>query len=995
MTTDLSEKGLEAIIADSLTRDGGWTAGTPTTFDRVRAFDPTELMAFIMATQSYPAVAQGLDVPGKKREDFLDRVQSELAKRGVADVLRKGVKHGPGDFTLYFPRPTPGNVVAAENHALNRFTVVRQLRYSPDQKSRALDLALLLNGLPIATFELKNHYTKQNVRDAIRQYQLDRDPTDTIFQMGRCLVHFAVDDREVMMCPHLRGKESWFLPFNRGFNDGAGNPPNPKGTATDYLWCDVLTRPSVCELIESYAWIVEEEDRHEKKTRKPVFPRYHQRDAVRALLADAATHGGGQRYLVQHSAGSGKSNTITWLVHQLLPLKWAAGALFDSVIVVTDRRVLDDQLKKNIKQFAHVSSLVGHAENSEQLREHITEGKRIIITTVQKFPIVLDQIGSEHRGRRFAIVIDEAHSSQGGRTMAKMHLALNEAGVTKPGDEDEDSYEDLINEVMSSRKMLSNASYFAFTATPKNKTLEMFGIPFVEGGETKYRPFHAYTMKQAIEEGFIKDVLANYTPVQSWYKIAKTVADDPQYDAKQATKKLRRYVEGHETALRKKAEIMIDHFHEEVLDKKKLGGRARAMVVCAGIKRAIAYKKVFDAYLIERKSPWKSIVAFSGEHDIDDDEAPAKEDGSKATRRVDEAGLNGFPSSKIPERFASDKFAYRFLICADKFQTGFDEPLLHTMYVDKPLAGPKAVQTLSRLNRAHPEKRDCFVLDFMNDEDTIRDSFAPYYRTTILSGATDANKLHDLKADLDGVQVYSDAQVKEVVRLYLTDKERPKIDAVLDPCVEVYKQLDEQGQVDFKAKAKAFTRTYSFLATVLPYTNATWEELSTLLEFLTSRLPAPAETDLSQGVLDAIDMESYRAERLASLKIALDDKEGSVDPVPVGAGGAKPESKLDLLSNIIREFNERFGKMFQNPKVAEKSVTEILPELIKADKAFQNAAANSDARNARLEHDRALKNAMRVLLKDNSELVKQFYDNESFRTWVSDMLFNIDYDGAA
>ena len=547
--------------------------------------------------------------------------------------------------------------------------------------------------------------------------------------------------------------------------------------------------------------------------------------------------------------------------------------------------------------------------------------------------------------------------------------------------------------------MLSNASYFAFTATPKNKTLEMFGIPFVEieDGEekTKHKPFHGYTMKQAIEEGFIKDVLANYTPVQSWYQIAKTVTDDPQYDAKQATKKLRRYVEGHETALRKKAEIMIDHFHDEVLGKKKLGGRARAMVVCAGIQRAIAYKKVFDDYLAERKSPWKAIVAFSGEQDIDDDDAPAKEDGSQVKRRVDEAALNGFPSSEIPERFSTDKFGYRFLICADKFQTGFGEPLLLTIYVEEPHAAPRAVQTLSRLNRAHPEKRDTFVLDFMNDEDTIRDSFAPYYRTTILSGSTDANKLHDLKADLDGAQVYSEEQVKEVVRLYLTDKERPKIDAVLDVCVEVYKKLDEQGQVDFKAKAKSFTRTYSFLATVLPYTNASWEELSTFLEFLTPRLPAPVEADLSQGVLDAIDMESYRAERLASLKIALDDKEGSVDPVPVGAGGGKPEPKLDLLSNIIREFNERFGKMFQNPKVAEKSVTEILPELIRGDKAFLNAAANSDARNARLEHDRALKNAIRVLLKDNSELVKQFYDNESFRTWVSDVLFNINYDGAA
>ena len=443
-------------------------------------------------------------------------------------------------------------------------------------------------------------------------------------------------------------------------------------------------------------------------------------------------------------------------------------------------------------------------------------------------------------------MIDEAHSSQGGKAAAALNAALTGAD---DGEEDE-TVEDKINAIMESRKMLPNASYFAFTATPKNKTLEVFGEPFPEGEKVKHRPFHSYTMKQAIQEGFILDVLRYYTPVNSYYRLVKTVEADPEFDTRRATKKLRHYVESNDHAIRLKAEIMVDHFHEQVLALNKIGGQARAMVVTSGIERAIQYFKAVSAYLIERKSPYRAIVAFSGEHEFDGVE-------------VTEATLNGFPSKDIADQIENDP--YRFLICADKFQTGYDQPLLHTMYVDKTLSGIKAVQTLSRLNRAHPRKHDTFVLDFMNDTETIRASFETFYRTTILSDETDPNRLHDLKAALDGYQVYQPSQIDQLVEFYLAGADRDRLDPVLDACVWSYNSnLDEDGQVDFKGKAKAFTRTYAFISSILPFTNADWEKLSIFLNFLVPKLPAPREEDLSKGILEAIDMDSYRVEKQAA-----------------------------------------------------------------------------------------------------------------------------------
>lgn len=973
--TDTSEKGLESLIFAALTDAAGYVVGDPRDYDRDHAVDLTKLLAFLQATQPKVFEQVGLATDGPARLKFLARLQGEIAKRGVIDVLRKGLQHGPASVDLFYGTPSRGNPKAAERFAANLFSVTRQLRYSKDEAQLALDLALFINGLPVATFELKNRLTKQTVEDAVQQYRRDRDPRELLFQFGRCLVHFAVDDQEVRFCAHLKGEDSWFLPFNKGYNDGAGNPPNPNGLKTDYLWREILTRQGLTDILENYAQVVEEKDeRTGRKKKLQIFPRYHQLDVVRTLLADAGSRGAGPRYLIQHSAGSGKSNSIAWLAHQLIALEKDGSRMFDSVIVVTDRKVLDKQIRDTIKQFAQVAATVGHAEHSGDLRKFLESGKKIIITTVQKFPFVLDEIGNEHRGRTFAIVIDEAHSSQHGRTAAKMNIALSPEG----GEEEEETFEDAINRIMEARKMLPNASYFALTATPKNKTLEIFGEPWPQGSVVKHRPFHTYTMKQAIQEGFILDVLKNYTPVESYYRLIKAVEDDPEFDVKKAQKKLRRYVESHEHAIREKAEIMVDHFHKQVLGKHKIGGQARAMVVTGGIERAIQYFHAIQSYLRERKSPWRAIVAFSGEHEYQG-------------QRVTEASLNRFSSNLIPERIREEPC--RFLICAEKFQTGYDEPLLHTMYVDKPLSGIKAVQTLSRLNRAHPKKHDTFVLDFQNDADTIQVAFEPYYRTTILSEETDPNKLHDLKASLDGYQVYDDTRVEQFVERYLGGADRDQLDPILDGCVATYVDtLDEDGQVDFKGKAKAFVRTYGFLASVLPYTNAAWEKLSIFLNFLIPKLPAPKEEDLSKGILEAIDMDSYRVEVRSAMDIALADQDEEIEPVPTTGGSRVREAELDRLTNILREFNDQFGNIdWKDADKVRRVIAEEIPTKVAADKAYQNAMKHSDEQNARIEHDKALKRVVVELLSDHTELFKQFSDNAAFKKWLTDTIFKETY----
>lgn len=971
MQNTINEKSLETIIADTLVSKNGYELGKSYDFDREYSINSEQFFRFLRSTQSdeFAKINVSNEIDKKK---FLTRLRDEITKRGIIDVLRKGINFYPAKFDLFYQTPSHNNVATQQLFEQNIFSITRQLRYSADQGRLALDLAIFINGLPVLTFELKNNFTKQNVDDAVRQYQTTRDPKELLFQFKRCMAHFAVDDTRVKFCTCLAGKNSWFLPFDKGCNGGAGNPVNLGGIRTAYLWEEILTRQSLANIIENYAQLVGKKDPETKKTSwTQIFPRFHQLGAVRALLADVADSGIGKKYLIQHSAGSGKSNSIAWLAHQLVGLEKDGKNIVDSVVVITDRVNLDRQIRDTVKQFMQVSNTVAWAKNSEELRKAITGGKKIIISTVQKFPWILDEIVTNHKNRKFAIIIDEAHSSQSGRFSAKMNMALSGEYAT----DDEASVEDAINQIIETRKMLKNASYFAFTATPKNKTLEMFGVAYPEDGEIKHRPFHVYTMKQAIQEGFILDVLQNYTTWQSYYKLEKVISDDPEFDKKRAQKRLRAYVESNPVAIGRKATIMVEHFHAQ--SAGKIGGKARAMVVAGGIDRAIEYFQAISRHLEERKSPYKAIVAFSGEKEF------------MGNPKATEATINGFPSERIESEFRKDP--YRFLIVADKFQTGYDEPLLHTMYVDKPLADIKAVQTLSRLNRAHPQKVDTCVLDFANETKNIEAAFARYYKTTILSAETDPNQLHDLAADLENAQVYADIDVENVVASFVQGDDRTIFEPILDNCVEAYRALDEDRQVKFKGDARAFVRLYSFLAAILPYGNAKWEKLSIFLGLLVPKLPTPKDEDFSEDIIKAIDLESYRAQEIGNNDINLPDEDAEIDPVPSGKGGGKPEPELERLTIILDEFNRLFGDIdWKDADNVRRQIKE-LPAMVARDEKYSNARKNSDRQEARAESDIALQTAIFNLMQDNMELFKQFNDNLSFKKWLSDMVFNETY----
>ena len=980
MPTNTRESGLETLIVNWLVTQNGYEQGASADYNREYAVDEPRLFRFLEDTQPEQMAKLGVRDSDVKRVQFLDRLRGEIARRGVIDVLRNGIKVYPANLVMFYMTPSEKNPKAKELFDKNIFSVTRQLQYSNDNTKLALDLAIFINGLPVITCELKNQLTKQDVEDAVYQYQTDRDPKELLFQFKRCMVHFAVDDARIKFCTKLDGKKSWFLPFDKGYNDGAGNPPNPDGIMTDYLWREILTKTELANIIENYAQVTQEKDNNTGKVSyKQVFPRYHQLAVVKALLADVREKGVGKKYLIQHSAGSGKSNSIAWLAHQLVGLEVDGANVVDSVVVVTDRVNLDRQIKNTIKQFMQVSNTVAWAEHSGDLRAAITGGKKIIITTVHKFPIILNDIGTAHKNRKFAIIIDEAHSSQSGSMSAQMNIALG-------GDYDPDAdVEDKINMLVEGRKMLTNASYFAFTATPKNKTLEMFGILIVdeygnpilnEKGQLQHRPFHNYSMKQAIQEGFILDVLRYYTPVNSYYRLIKTLADDPQFDKKKAQKKLRKFVESDSFPMSVKAEMIVEHFHEQVIAKGKIGGKARAMVVTAGIERAIDYYHAIGRCLEARRSPYKAIIAFSGD----------KEYGGE---KVNESSINGFPTGAIEKTFKTDP--YRFLIVADKFQTGYDEPLLHTMYVDKLLTDIKAVQTLSRLNRAYPQKRDTFVLDFANDPDDIQEAFSRYYRTTILSGETDPNKLYDLIAAMEKHEVYTQHHVDSFVELYLDGAERDKLDPILDVCAKMYKDLDENAQIEFKSSAKGFVRTYGFLGAILPYGNPEWEKLSIFMNLLLPKLPSPAEEDLSAGILEAIDLDSYRAEAKAQMAIQLDDSDAEVAPVPSEKIGYKREPELDLLSSILSIFNDLFGNIdWKDADNVRRQIARI-PAMVSKDQTYQNAMRNADKQEARTESDRVLQSVIFSIMSDNMELFKQFNDNPAFKKWLSDMVFNTTY----
>jgi type I restriction enzyme R subunit len=981
MATDTSEKGLEIVIENWLLEQCQYRKSFATDYDRDLCINKRLLFEFLKETQP-----EAYDTILKRGEDkFLKRLAEQIKQRGIIDVMRKGVKDLDLNIFLYFKsQASTLNEKATKLYNSNIFSVTRQLHYSLSNNN-SLDMAISINGLPIITFELKNPWTGQTVKHAIKQYQVDRDPKEPLFAFGRCMVHFAVDPDLVYMATALNGANTFFLPFNKGVNSGAGNPINPNGLKSDYLWKEMLTKAGLSNILENYAQIVEETDEDTGKVkRKLVFPRYHQLRVVKRLLVDAKAKGAGKRYLIQHSAGSGKSNSITWLAHQLVSLHDTANtnSVFDSVIVVTDRTVLDKQIRDNIKQFAQVAKVVeAITKGSSQLRQALEDGKKIIITTVQKFPHIMEEIG-ELAAKKFAIIIDEAHSSQSGETASKMNWVLSDKSVPygeedKRHDEEPEDDEDMINDLIEQRKMLKNASYFAFTATPKNKTLETFGrkgiMPDDSAGEPqKHYPFDLYSMKQAIEEEFILDVLENYTTYQSYYKLHQTAEDNPEYETHQAQKKLRAYVESHPFSIKEKAKVMIDHFHTEV--RKQIKGKAKTMVVTKSINNAIQYFRAFNEYLKEIHSPYKAIVAFSGKRTIDGVES-------------DEAKLNGFPSGEIPIMFKKNE--YRFLIVANKFQTGFDQPLLHTMYVDKKLRDVQAVQTLSRLNRAYkPDKEDTFVLDFFNSTDEIKKQFEPFYTTTVLSEETDANKLNDLQDAMDNAQVYSKNDVINFSTLYLKGAVRTELDPIIDRCVHQFKtELNGDAQIDFYVKAKSFYRTYAFLSKILAFKNIYWERLYWFIKFLMPKIKPDNNEDLAKGILEAVDLDSYRLSKTTTDNIKLTGGE-EIEPTPPIMKGKRGENEFEQLQAIINEFNTRFGidKWTDDDKV-KNFLFQQLPGDLGRDQATVNAVKNSDKQNAKITSDKKVEDLMQDVIFTYTDLYKKFTDDADFKRQYLDFVF--------
>jgi len=974
MSSDTSEKGLETVIEKHLVEECLYRASYSTDYDRDLCLNKRLLYEFIKETQpdAYATIVK------RGEEKFLKRVAEQIRQRGIIDVLRTGVKDLDLTVFLYFKKPASNlNQKATELYNANIFSVTRQLHYSLNNNN-SLDMVIHINGLPVITFELKNPWTGQNVKHAIKQYQADRDPKEPLFYFGRCMVHFAVDPDLVYMATQLSGFKTFFLPFNKGFENGAGNPVNPVGLKSDYLWKEILTKSGLSNIIENYAQITEEKDEDTGRIKKKlIFPRYHQLRVVSNVLAHSKQNGIGQKYLIQHSAGSGKSNSITWLSHQLVGLHDTANTdtIFDSVIVVTDRRVLDKQIRDNIKQFAQVKGVVeAITEGSSQLKTALEDGKKIIITTVQKFPFIMDEIG-ELQGKRFAIIIDEAHSSQSGETASKMNWVLSEKATPygeedTTQDEDPETDEDVVNAMIEQRKMLKNASYFAFTATPKNKTLETFGTKTSEG---KFVPFDLYSMKQAIEEEFILDVLKNYTTYQSYYKLNKAVEENPEFETRQAQKKLRAYVESHPFSIMEKTKVMVDHFHSEV--RKQIKGAAKAMVVCKSINNAISYYRSFNEYLKEINSPFKAIVAFSGKRTIDGYE-------------VDEAKLNGFSSGDIPNTFK--KSEYKFLIVANKYQTGFDQPLLHTMYVDKKLRDVQAVQTLSRLNRAYkPDKADTFVLDFFNSVDEIKEAFDPFYITTVLSEETDANKLNDLQDVLDQAQVYAVDDVVNFTNLYFKNADRTELDPIIDKCALNYKtELNEDAQIDFYVKAKSFNRTYAFLSKILSFNNAYWERLYWFLKFLMPKIKVTENDDLAKGILEAVDLDSYRLTRITEDDIKLAGG-GELNPTPPIMKGSKGENEFEKLEAIINEFNTRFGiDSWTDDDKIKQFLFHQLPAQFAKDQATVNTVNNSDKQNAKITSDKKVEDLMQDVIFTYTDLYKKFSDDKDFKRQYLDFVFD-------
>ena len=977
--------------------------GKPSDFEKKVALDQRRLWSFLEATQQ-----EELDkYVGKDLKASLEKqIDSDIRTFGIIQVLRKGVELNNIKVSLFYPKPSAADSeLSKKQYASNQFSVTRQQTFSLQNPGLEIDMVLYVNGLPIFTFELKNPWTHQTAKyDGQKQYKsVERNPKEPLLQYGRCLAHFTLDKDEVFFTTKLNLGKTFFMPFNKGLanGQGAGNPVNADGGyKTSYLWEHVLQKDTVADIIMNYVLFDYDEAKTQKKVphimknaKKLIFPRFHQLDVVTKLTADVAEKGVGKTYLIEHSAGSGKSNSLTWLAFKLIKVcpnsmdavraKAIDAPLYNSVIVVTDRRLLDKQITDNIKAFGQSDKIVAHADSSKDLKDAIENNKRIIITTIQKFPFICDAIAdvSDHN---FAVIIDEAHSSQSGVAADKLNATVQKDADQGGGDTDE-----LLEKLMKDRKMSSNCSYFAFTATPKKETLERFGSEDAEG---KFHPFHLYSMKQAIEEQFILDVLTNYTTYKSYYELTKSIEENPEYNNDRAQKLLRQAVERDPKTIEAKADVMLTHFDAKIFRNHKLKGKAKAMVVTKDIECAILYYNALQKVCTDKKMPFKILIAFSGTKVI----------GGK---EYTEASLNGFPDTKTAENFDSDE--YRILVVANKYLTGFDQPKLCAMYIDKPLDGVLAVQALSRLNRAAPDlgklSEDLFILDFYNTKEGIKDAFDPFYTATTLSEATDVNILHQLKNTLLSFGVFDMDEVNEFMDLYIHGAEADKWAPILDTCAERFNneiEWEENGKADFKMKCKQFVRVYSRVAAIMEFEVLDWEKLFWFLRYLIPSLhiDKPGTVDL-KDLLDSVDLNTYGLRRTSlNETITLDAGESVIDPnkpVMVNAGGNDDEP-TDPLDKILADFNERWFKGWEATPDDQKAKIIGVAKAVADDEDYQTlVVGNPDQQAVAEAMITIVDRIMRKQRKGDMSLYKEYQQNEGFKHnfigVIDRMLGNLEY----
>ena len=986
-----TEQAFESAIEHHLVTAGGYESGDPDQFDRERGLFPQDVLAFIQETQPKEWAYLEKLQKDKAAETLLDDLCRALDSphEGCLSVLRHGFKCFGKLFRVAYFAPASGlNPDTQELYDANRLTITRQLRYS-NRHGNTLDVVLSLNGIPVATAELKNPMTRQTWRDAVAQYKNDRDPNDVIFNFKkRTLVHYAVDTDEVYMTTRLSGRNTHFLPFNKGCNHGAGNPDNPSGYKTYYLWEEVLERHSFLDILARFIHLQVEEKRlggKGGKRKTMIFPRYHQLDCVRKMVRASREEGTGNNYLVQHSAGSGKSNSIAWLAHRLASLYDEHDEkVFDSVIVVTDRVVLDQQLQNTIYQFEHKQGVVQKiTKDSAQLAHALATGVPVIVTTLQKIPFVTEKIGDLPK-RRYAVIIDEAHSSQGGETAAEMRGVLGGAAIREEArriavQEGLPDHEEEILKAMAKRGRQPNISFFAFTATPKYKTLEVFGRL---GPDGKPQPFHIYSMRQAIEEGFILDVLQNYTTYKTYYRLVKAIEDNPKVDKRKAARALARFMSLHPHNIAQKTEVMIEHFRHFTIHK--IGGKAKAMVVTSSRLHAVRYKQAFDKYIAQKGYKGiKTLVAFSGT--VIDPDVPNVE--------YTEVGMNnGIREKELPERFATDE--YQVLLVAEKYQTGFDQPLLHTMYVDKRLSGIQTVQTLSRLNRTHPGKEDTFVLDFVNEPEEILAAFQPYYERTLIGERAEPKQLYELQAKLDAYQVYYKTEVEEFCKVFYkprrnqTAYDHARMNACIDPAVNRYNDLDEETREEFRKALVAYRNLYAFLSQVIPFQDTDLEKLYSYIRFLLTKLPK-GDRGPAYNFDGEVALKYYRLQKISEGSIIMDPQgEYTIDgPTSVGTGIVRGE-EIEL-SKLIDILNERFGTEF---KPGDQLFFDSIREDAVADSDLRQAVLANTMENFSYVFLKALEGLFIDRMEQNEEITAKFLNDKEFQHIVGQQLLKEVYE---